>query len=104
MLTARASPLFAQERPGADAILKSDYVRHHVERYAAHVMDLGLGLAAQGRAGAGQQGAEGAAAGGGKSAAAAAAAALGLAGLCVSEARWVGEALIAGREGTVWCR
>ncbi|KXZ45774.1 hypothetical protein GPECTOR_50g567 [Gonium pectorale] len=59
-----------KDRPGAEAILRSDFVRSHVERYAAHVVALGLG-----------GGGDAAAGGGG------AAAALGLAELSAAEAR-----------------
>nr|AAQ64684.1 NIMA-related kinase 3 [Chlamydomonas reinhardtii] len=63
-----------KDRPSADAILKSDFVRQHVERYAAHVMALGVG-------------AGGEALGEGEDGAAAAAAALGLAELVAANVR-----------------
>ncbi|KAG2435593.1 hypothetical protein HYH02_011885 [Chlamydomonas schloesseri] len=63
-----------KDRPSADAILRSDFVRQHVERYAAHVVALGVG-------------AGGEALGGGEGGAAAAAAALGLAELVAANVR-----------------
>ncbi|GFR43292.1 hypothetical protein Agub_g4357, partial [Astrephomene gubernaculifera] len=82
-----------KDRPNADVILRSEFVRHHLQRYGAHVVALGLG---HGRAGAGggAAAAEGAAAGeagegygSAAATAAAAAAALGLMELGAAEAR-----------------
>ncbi|GLI70234.1 hypothetical protein VaNZ11_015018 [Volvox africanus] len=67
-----------KDRPSADQILRKDFVRQHLERYASHVMALGLG---------GAEAVEAGLQGGGGSMPLAAAAALGLAALGASEAR-----------------
>ncbi|GIL85629.1 hypothetical protein Vretifemale_14162 [Volvox reticuliferus] len=67
-----------KDRPSADQILRKDFVRQHLERYASHVMALGLG---------GEEAEEAGLQGGGGSVPLAAAAALGLAALGASEAR-----------------
>ncbi|GIM09417.1 hypothetical protein Vretimale_13280, partial [Volvox reticuliferus] len=61
-----------KDRPSADQILRKDFVRQHLERYASHVMALGLG---------GEEAEEAGLQGGGGSVPLAAAAALGLAAL-----------------------
>ncbi|KAG2502134.1 hypothetical protein HYH03_000622 [Edaphochlamys debaryana] len=63
-----------RDRPGTDAILRSEFVRAHVERYAGHMVALGLGPGGGGSAAEAVQGQD----------AAAAAAALGLAELAAA--------------------
>lgn len=36
-----ASTLCPQDRPSLDALLRMEYIRHHVQRYARHVLQLG---------------------------------------------------------------
>ncbi|GLC55209.1 hypothetical protein PLESTB_000959900 [Pleodorina starrii] len=77
-----------KDRPTADVILRKDFVRQHLERYAAHVVALGLGLGPGG----GRDGAEAGRAlsgggGGGGGSGSVAAAALGLAALGAAEPR-----------------
>ncbi|EFJ53307.1 NimA-related protein kinase 3 [Volvox carteri f. nagariensis] len=75
-----------KDRPSADAILRKDFVRQHLERYAAHVMSRGLGASDAAAAAEGGPG-PGALQGPGSVPLAAAAAALGLAALGAAEAR-----------------